>query len=111
MDPKKYPRVGGLILFGIGASTATWFYQNTIDRAATHESMAIALPYAFMAMVSFSCIGLGLLIFGERMQAYSSGLKNRNKDAMDFLIIGLFLLPGIVAFYLLQQQLRQFGYQ
>ena len=44
MDPKKYPRVGGLILFGIGASTATWFYQNTIDRAATHEPMAIALP-------------------------------------------------------------------
>jgi len=30
---------------------------------------------------------------------------------MDFLIIGLFLLPGIVAFYLLQQQLRRFGYQ
>jgi len=111
MDPKKYPRVGGLILFGIGASTATWFYQNTIDRAATHEPMAIALPYAFMAIVSLSFLGLGLMIFGERMQAYSSGLKNRNKDAMDFPIIGLFLLPGIVAFYLLQQQLRQFGYQ
>jgi hypothetical protein len=30
---------------------------------------------------------------------------------MDFLIIGLFLLPGIVAFYFLQQQLKQIGYQ
>ena len=73
--------------------------------------MVIALPYAFAAIVSLSCVGLGLLIFGERKQAYSSGLKNRKKDAMDFLIIGLFLLPGIVAFYLLQQQLKQFGYQ
>jgi hypothetical protein len=30
---------------------------------------------------------------------------------MDFLIIGLFVLPGIGAFYLLRRQLQQFGYQ
>jgi hypothetical protein len=111
MNLKKYPRVGGLILFAIGASISAWFYQNTIDRAATHAHDFIGLPYAFGALVSMSCVGLGLVIVGEGMQAYSSELKYRKKNAMDFLIIGLFVLPGIGAFYLLRRQLQQFGYQ
>jgi hypothetical protein len=88
-----------------------WFYQNTIDRAATHTQDVIGLRFAFGALVSMSCVGLGLVILGERMQAYSSELKCREKKAMDFLIIGLFLLPGVGAFYLLHRQLQQLGYQ
>ena len=111
MNPKDYPRTGGLLMFATGASVSAWFYQSTIERAATQESMIIGLPWAFAALVSLGCMGLGLMIFGNQMQTWSAGLKSRKKGVMDFLIIGLFVLPGLIAFYLLQRKLEEFGYK
>jgi hypothetical protein len=111
MDPKKYPRVGGFILFAIGASVSAWFYQSTIERAASHTDETIGLPFAFAALVALSCIGLAAMVLGERMQVYSRGLRDREKTIKDFVIIGLFVLPGFVAFYLLSERLAQLGYR
>lgn len=111
MDPKKYPRIGGFILFAVGASISTWFYQHTIERAASHADETIGIPFAFAALVAFSCLGLAAMIFGERLQAYSRGLRDRRKNVKDFLIIGLFVVPGFIAFYLLSEQLAQLGYR
>jgi putative effector of murein hydrolase len=108
MDPKKYPRIGGFILFVFGASLSAWFYQSTIERAA---SKTIRLPFAFAALVACSCLGLALMVFGEQLQAYSRGLRDRKKTIKDFVIIGLFVLPGFIAFYLLSEQLSQLGYR
>ncbi len=77
MDPKKHPRFGGFILFAAGASISAWFYQSTIERAANHAETMIGLPFAFAALVAFSCLGLALMIFGEQLQAYSRGLRDR----------------------------------
>jgi hypothetical protein len=111
MDPKKYPRIGGFILFAFGASVSAWFYQSTIDRAASHADKTIALPFGFAVLVASSCLGLAMMVLGERLQAYSRGLRDREKTIKDFVIIGLFLLPGFVAFYLLSEQLAQLGYR
>ena len=110
MDLRKYPRVGGFILFVVGASLSTWFYQSTIEHAASQADEAISLPYAFAALVAFSCVGLTLMVFGEKMQAYSRSLRDRKKNMKDFFIIGLFVLPGFIAFYLLSRKLSQLDY-
>lgn len=111
MDLKKYPRVGGFVLFAAGASISAWFYRSTIERAASHSDETIGLPFAFAALVAFSCLGLALMIFGEKLQAFSRGLRDRDKNIKDFFVIGLFVLPGFIAFYLLSRQLTQLGYR
>jgi hypothetical protein len=111
MDPKRYPRIGGFILFAFGASISAWFYQSTIERAASHADRTIALPFAFAALVAFSCLGLALMVFGEQLQAYCRSLRDRKKTLKDFVIIGLFVLPGFIAFYVLSDQLAQLGYR
>jgi hypothetical protein len=111
VDLKKYPRIGGFILFAIGAPLSVWFYQSTIERAARHDDETIGIPFAFAALVALSCLGLAAMIVGERLQAYSVGLRDRKKNIKDFLIIGLFVLPGFIAFYVLSEQLAQLGYR
>lgn len=110
MDIKKYPRTCGFVLFAIGASLSVWYDLKTIDRAANRSADVIAIPHAFAILVAFATLGLAMIIFGEKMQAYSKSLKDRKKTIKDFLIIGLFVAPGIGADFFLKYQLAQLGY-
>jgi len=110
MEMHNHPRTGGFVIFMIGAVISAWFYQSTIERAATHDDEIMTIPFGFAALVAISCLGLTLMFFGTEVQAYSRGLRDRKKNPKDFLIFGLFFLPGIIAFYLLYQQLTQLGY-
>jgi hypothetical protein len=110
MDPKKYPRAGGFIIFAVAALLSAWFYQNTLDSAAKHVQDTIYVPHAFAVLVAFACLGIGMMILGEKMQAYSKGLRGRKLGIKDFLIIGTFVVPGFIAFFFLQHQLGQLGY-
>jgi hypothetical protein len=111
MDLKKYPRAGGLVLFAFGMSVSGWFYNRTIDGAIKEAPKVIWLPHAFGALIVMAFVGLGMMIFGEKVQAYSKGLRGRKKNIKDFVIIGLFVLPGIIAGAYLQFKLGQLGYR
>jgi len=93
----------------ISASFSVWFDQNMIEPAARHEDKTLT-PDRLPRARRYRLRGVTMTIFGERLKGYSRGLSDRKKNITDYLIFGLFFLPGIIAFYLLYEQLAQLGY-
>jgi hypothetical protein len=105
------PRIAGVIAFLIGTGASAWYYDHTMTQANAHTSQTIYLPHGFAALVSFAVLGIALMVFGQKMADYSKGLRGRKKTLKDWLFIACFTLPGIAAFFFLENQLKQLGYE
>ncbi len=105
------PRIAGVLALLIGGGGSVWFYNAAMSEAITHEKETIIMPHGFAFLVAFAILGIGLILFGQKLSDYSKGLRGRKKTLKDWLLIGCFVVPGIAAFLFMEYQLKQLGYE
>lgn len=106
----KGTRWVGFLLFTIGIGLTSYFYDHEMTLAKAH-SPQVSLNSTIIFFPAFSAMGLLLLIFGQKVRAYSEGLKSRKKTWKDFLLVALILSPGFLVYLVLKGQLEQLGFR
>lgn len=102
-------RAFGILVTLLASGLSYWAWVSILDKAAKSEER-ISLPYNFAMIVSCVSFGVALMIFGDKIKTWSDRMKSEGQKPIDFVFIGIFVIPGFVAFLVLKNKLQSMGY-
>lgn len=105
----KHPRIPGAILFIFGMVVYGFSLVNIYSKVQQRAPL-ISLHDKTGFFISFSLLGLIIMIGGEKFKNYGLSLKDRKKTFKDYLLVALIVIPGILAHYILRFWLEGQGY-
>lgn len=107
----KYPRTGYALISLSCFIWAAYAWFTTVRHAQRHEPTIVMFTYGIIFTVSFGCLAALSVVAPGKMLKFAGDLGRRKRTFRDYFFIFLMILPGLIAYWILDYKIGAFGYR